>query len=316
MVNPIPQPPPPPECPRCGYDLTGQVETWTEACPLHGICSECGLHLDFASILDEARARKWRFFEVAERRLFNALWVTARRALFPARFWGWVRMEHRINAPRAWGGAVAGMLGLYIPPAIVVAAILALIEYLPPRLKSNPGWWWRRSYLEHLGSNLQRTLNPLLEYGYGDWLSRSVTHAIIAYLVLFITPFTFLLLPDTLRAAKVRKRHLVRITAWSIIAPPLLLLSLGTLATFAGEVEVLISGDASGRVAYFAWNYQGRLFAALTIGWLILWWFHACRGYLKLPRPLAIAAAMITIATLLAVLITLFIPGAFVPLTT
>lgn len=31
-----------PRCPRCGYDLGGQVATWREACPLEGSCPECG----------------------------------------------------------------------------------------------------------------------------------------------------------------------------------------------------------------------------------------------------------------------------------
>jgi len=31
-----------PECPSCGYDLTGQIASWTQQCPLNGVCPECG----------------------------------------------------------------------------------------------------------------------------------------------------------------------------------------------------------------------------------------------------------------------------------
>jgi hypothetical protein len=31
-----------PRCPRCGYDLTGQVASWRERCPMRDVCSECG----------------------------------------------------------------------------------------------------------------------------------------------------------------------------------------------------------------------------------------------------------------------------------
>lgn len=38
-------------CPRCGYDLHGTIDTWTDACPLTGVCSECGLEFIWSEIL-------------------------------------------------------------------------------------------------------------------------------------------------------------------------------------------------------------------------------------------------------------------------
>ncbi|HYE63258.1 MAG TPA: hypothetical protein VD997_14780 [Phycisphaerales bacterium] len=306
-----------PECPRCGYDLTGQVQTWETACPLHGVCSECGLALDFASILDEAHARKWRFFEIAERRLFNAWVVTTRRALRPWVFWSWVRMEHQIKARRAWYGAIVGALSLYMGLGVLIAAVLTLANYLPARLGWMRGFWWRQWVLDQLGSELKQALNPWSEYSYyRHWMGSVIAHSIIALLVLLITPFTFVLLPNTLRAAKVRKRHLVRITAWSIIVPPLLLSLVSGAISLAKTIETWSAGDWAGRVTHFESRFEGRLICVVAIAWVALWWFYACRDYLKLPRALAIAGAMITIATLLAVLITMLIPGADVPLTT
>lgn len=44
-----------PRCPRCGYDQSGEVQTWRSACPLHGRCPECGLEFRWRYVL-HARA--------------------------------------------------------------------------------------------------------------------------------------------------------------------------------------------------------------------------------------------------------------------
>ena len=37
-------------CPRCGYELRGIVDSWTESCPLLGVCSECGLEFKWSEV--------------------------------------------------------------------------------------------------------------------------------------------------------------------------------------------------------------------------------------------------------------------------
>src|SRR5256885_17124900 len=39
-------------CPRCGYDQRGIMATWIQSCPLTGICTECGLEMAWAEVLN------------------------------------------------------------------------------------------------------------------------------------------------------------------------------------------------------------------------------------------------------------------------
>ena len=51
-----------PTCPRCGYDLSGIVASWKDACPLTGICSECVLEFQCRYLLDPRfKIKPWFF---------------------------------------------------------------------------------------------------------------------------------------------------------------------------------------------------------------------------------------------------------------
>ncbi len=48
-------------CPHCRYDLGGQVATWTQSCPLEGVCPECGQSFDWREAHRKSeRQRMWR----------------------------------------------------------------------------------------------------------------------------------------------------------------------------------------------------------------------------------------------------------------
>ena len=52
-------PPTPPDsprgilCPKCSYDLRGTMGDWSRACPLRGVCPECGLQFEWAEMIGE-----------------------------------------------------------------------------------------------------------------------------------------------------------------------------------------------------------------------------------------------------------------------
>ncbi|MCZ6834722.1 MAG: hypothetical protein O7G85_03015 [Planctomycetota bacterium] len=83
-------------CPRCGYDQRGVVESWKDACPLKGLCSECGLEIEFAELLSsKIRKPKWNVE-------YGSRWVVPWRtlltlltALWPSSFWRSLKMTHR-----------------------------------------------------------------------------------------------------------------------------------------------------------------------------------------------------------------------------
>ena len=89
-----------PSCPRCGYDLSGVVESWKEACPLNGVCSECGLEFRWRELFraDELRVRG--FYEHATGVALASAWRTWAWTLLPWMFWKKVRLEHPVRLRR------------------------------------------------------------------------------------------------------------------------------------------------------------------------------------------------------------------------
>ena len=127
--------PPAVRCPRCDYDLSGPVATWTEQCPMEGVCSECGLEFQWADLLNPGRQKLSWLYEHA-RRWWNlrAAWSTAIRALIPWSFWRRVQLHHRVEPRRLALWAPLLMFMLYAVLALLVVALgaLALLVTSPP----------------------------------------------------------------------------------------------------------------------------------------------------------------------------------------
>jgi hypothetical protein len=308
--------PPAPGCPRCGYDLTGQVDSWAESCPLAIVCSECGLRFDSCDVLNASFAARWRFVEVAQGRRLNALWQTFRRALVPWRFWSWVRMEHPLRVRSAVGWASLAFLGAYAATSLLWFC-LAVIEYfawvtVQPRMAAyNP-------LAGALKGALLGVLSPWRDDGYfgealfgSDELKATFTFMALGVLVAVLMPVCFLLLPDTLRRAKVRRAHLVRVCAWSLVTPPLLLQAVTLLLPAVQDWVYLATGNYASRSELLdsIYHRRGKAWFAFLLLWLVLWWWAACGKYLKLPNAAAIAAAMVVMSTLVVIFLSMFVPG-------
>jgi hypothetical protein len=119
-----------PQCPRCGYNLRGTVATWPQYgfCPLEGVCTECGLHFEWANVYDPGRSEPaWCVEYIARRRLVRGCVLTAFRSVLPWRFWSRLRMHHRVR-PRRLAAYVLFFLALWLvvyggtQTAIVMAA--------------------------------------------------------------------------------------------------------------------------------------------------------------------------------------------------
>ncbi len=84
-------------CPRCAYDLQGEVATWTSACPLEGTCPECGIDVHWPALLGDPRRINlpW-LFEHSLKRL-RALLATLWRTLLIVPLWTNLRPWHRIS---------------------------------------------------------------------------------------------------------------------------------------------------------------------------------------------------------------------------
>ncbi len=132
---------PTPTCPRCGYDVSGPIATWHDACPIEGKCTECGLDFRWIDVLQPDRKRLPWLFEHATPRwrhlwLLRALLSTAIRSLNPFTFWQRVEMAHRISIWR---------LFLYIALcAVLMHTTLAVCRFGPVYLAVPEALRWRQ----------------------------------------------------------------------------------------------------------------------------------------------------------------------------
>lgn len=305
-------------CPRCGYDLTGLVGSWTLTCPLRVTCSECGLEFELRLVLNEALRERARFFEAAGEHLWRALLITTRRALAPWGFWRWVVLEYRPRLSRMVAGAAAGV-ALVQASLMAVVAAQCVLQWLVDTLTGrgqrwNPnmivGWWsntvrfampWELAYVR------DDTVRPLL---------------VLGLMVLAVMPAAFLLLPFTLRRARVRSMHLVRVGAWSLVGVPMIL-GLIALALLGLELISWLTGylmprqsiyiptraeEIIGAIAEPFINGLDRIFPSALLAWTVVWWGFAVGRYLKLPRPWLVTGVMALLSVLLAAALGFLIP--------
>ena len=118
-------------CPRCGYDLRTSVAEWTESCPLHGRCVECGLEFEWGELLNpRARPPKWNV-EFCPLRRWPVAVVCTLAALLAA--WPLWRRLHMSMAwrPRRLAAFIASLLLLLVAIPWLGNATLAL------------RFWWR-----------------------------------------------------------------------------------------------------------------------------------------------------------------------------
>lgn len=110
-----------PHCPRCGYDQSGEVSTWTDRCPTRGTCPECGTRFDWADLFNPSRQDiLWlidhaRGLSDARRRTPRTLY----RMAWPPAFWRGVPVTARV---RPWVLAVWCLILLLALHALTTAA--------------------------------------------------------------------------------------------------------------------------------------------------------------------------------------------------
>jgi hypothetical protein len=301
-----------PACPRCGYDLTGLVGSWQDSCPLEAPCSECGLEIELRWVLNGRLRAEAEFFETAPYRPRQALVVTARRAVRPWVFWRWVRMEHEPRPGRMLAGAV---LSLLLLEACIGAATALLVGLLRIFVELTRNYPYMSSVWRSLVMDVEGYLLPIG----GGWLGEpdsSGALLVVALMAQLAMPWTFLLLPMTLRRARVRRVHLVRIWAWSYVGLPVAIVLVSAPSFVYSVVMQVASYIYPGPWAY---NVQMRVYEivhprehlllfGLVLAWTLLWWGFALGRYLKLPRAWLVAAVMEVLALVVAVLVSLATP--------
>lgn len=308
------------DCPRCGYDLTGLITSWSSSCPIRGTCTECGLEQWWGDTLNPARRIPAWSFEHAHRRLPLALISTALRTLIPGRFWSAMRMEFPFVPARlaalCLGGCLMPYIGFAIGYAIWEIGLSVVTGY------GGPFAWLRNSdsvFFVAWPRSLLGSVTPG-ELIYYQWRHMPlVTWWIL--LAAILMPLLFLLLPQTLRTARVRPRHRIRIWLYglpsllAIICVPLVVSDALDGIQLLRWRTTYFSGSAIDwdSLQQFMWENSGTAEALLGCLWLLLWWSLACSRYLRLPRAWWIAIALLAISLMLAATPFIFFPAIGVP---
>ncbi len=292
-----------PTCPRCGYDQSGAIAAWERnepaCCPLTGVCTECGLKFAWRDLLNESCAHELRMFEHALSRILRSFILTLCKAQRGWSFWRWVRMENPIVPWRlVWMLAIGAPLTILLR-ALIVGFIGGLHEGI------GEFWCWYtgiNSYYRFDGGRfVARAVWPFgdLEGFTGSFVSPLAMIAVVATVIM---PATFALLPRTLRAAKVRRGHIVRVWVYGLIGFPL---ALAVPCVFAGLLSIMRIPRFT-FAAHALWLLQSLdwwIFLGWVGMWMTAWWSWAVGRYLRLPRAWAIGLAMSVISLLAATLL-------------
>lgn len=287
-----PKKPHTPTCPRCAYDQSGAIATWTDSCPLQGTCPECGLCFDWCDVLrPEFRRIPW-LYEHAEGLAPRALVRSLACAAIPTRFWSHVRLAHRISPFR-----LLLMLGLAVV-SLHLATSLTRFAATVLYFKQTPTWVTRTrsTNTDWAGAITTATDNGdigliLKEYGlpFGRLFRLDVSEAISAltgrpsrWLFLFhiLAATLILALPHTRAIAKVRPIHLLRAAAYPIV----LTITLFYLGTILGTITNYLEYVRGGRL-WFIIGWAELLTIPLGLFYALWWWRLVCTRYLKLPSP-------------------------------
>jgi len=133
-------------CPRCGYDQRGVAESWADACPLMGTCSECGLEFEWAELLSpKIRPPRWC---VEYGRWWAAPWrtvLTLGIALWPPAFWRLLKMTQIFRPKRVAAYLLVPFLALYVAIALSQGwaahrQLSAILRGAGSSTSTHPGW--------------------------------------------------------------------------------------------------------------------------------------------------------------------------------
>lgn len=262
-----------PSCPRCGYELTGTVQTWIEACPLEGVCSECGLTLDWRRVLNPIYGQPRWFAENINRPLWRTWLPTAARSLWPPGFWRDVRMEYPIQGARLMA---------------FLAATVVFVHFVA----------YAKAGAQHLMGG------PLLVSPYGviwnwNWyrFPPTVPSALFASVWLMTAPLAYLLLTDTLRQSRVKVAHLWRGLVYGLTGLGAVLLATTVLSAADAVIR-----STWGPNPFFGRDIYGWLFAVLVC-WHLVFWYPFTARYLRLGQPVLTATLMLVVSGLFAAIV-------------
>ena len=283
-------------CPRCGYDQRGTLETWSDSCPLQGQCVECGLAIDWGRVLNMAR-HPWLFEYHWRHQPLRRMAQTACRAVTPRRFWRDVSLDDPVQ-PRP----VISMVLVILAVAFMIAMGVQVIEFFQ---------WAQLGYRSTTVPSIWLKLQHAVGWAWQRLFHKEVDHLIGPIVMVASMPLVFGLIPMTLRGARVRRQHIIRIGLFSFVGALMMFLAHTFLTNILDTFEFKALSRA---ITPWEWRWIGAWNATwvdellgsavstvLLSGWVWWWWACACEQYLRLRKPWRTAMVLIGIGLLLAV---------------
>ncbi|MBL8990028.1 MAG: hypothetical protein JNJ48_00450 [Phycisphaerae bacterium] len=285
-----------PRCPRCGYDQSGAVATWTDACPLKATCPECGWEFAVCDAMNPRRTDlPWLHEHTPGRGLgVGRALRTLVRALFPWWYWTCVGLACRVSVVRlvlwalllfggvhAAGAAVrtyhnltwVSSLKVNVSPEFVWTGIVN--AWLTPfaRAQWNGPWNW--------------SITPTL--GFWGW------QALAAVAPLPLVPVMLLLLGSSRAVTRVRFGHIARaaVMQLTVFIVPATLFALTALEQSPTALAAYYQPFSD-----LLRQWGGFVMAGCGLWWMAFWYFAIVRGY-RLPRGRLIWALLMVASALL-----------------
>ena len=266
------------ECPRCGYDLSGDIDSWGDTSPVFGTCSECGLAFAWGEVLHRERSvPRWAVEHPQGFSLMRGA-QTFVRSFWPWRFWGAIRMAQPIRPRR---------LALFCLLTYGVMHLLIGLTAGVVRYVQLAGFNRQGVDISSALRSLAFLAWPYADPGGGlDLLSDGVLLAAPLIGGAIALPAGFLALGTTLARARVRRVHLLRGLVLTLPIPAM---------GFAVAMS-MVNGSAAG---WPGMDPSMRLLAVACamISHAAAWWVIGSQ-YLRLEQPALVIVAMTTIAWL------------------
>jgi hypothetical protein len=298
-------------CPKCGYDQSGHVDTWTDRCPLQGVCTECGLEFDWVDVMDAKRVRLHWYSEHASgfKQMLARTPSTILRLLFPPVFWSrvTVMMEVRLRSLLLWVLTLA--IGMHLLASIFVG-LGVWTEY---------GVWRYGSFSQYISSfgilGVARLIfnaifagvaymefDPSGDLFFGFSLG---SYSPMSDNWFVLLPFSgiaglwlivLLVIPTTRKLAKLRGVHIAR----AAIISALVILMIFQCARAMSGIQMWVG------IPNWIGILVGWIFIAIAV-WFLVFWASAVRTGWKI-RPSWLLILLGTIASILGGIVAIALP--------
>lgn len=290
-------------CPRCGYNLRGEADTWQTSWPISGLCTECGLAFDWRELLSmKIRMARWcvEYAGSPSRLIVNSA-KTLLRSLWPFYFWKQIELADDIRPRRLVAYVALVTVLLY---AIMAGSHGIIVWHQVALLNQNAMAAGTAPVVLSWSDYVAVCLLPWLDVTVASWGATSAylwaTHGqtIVVGLGLMLAMHAscaaaYVVLPVSRRVARVRWIHIVRIAMYGAV--PIMLIAalemIGTvLITVGNETWPLLALN----VVVVVMIATGFAFFPV----LFIWWSTASGRYVRMQYPWAIGASVTVLGVL------------------